>query len=60
MTEPEPSPRGITLRWPDNPDLHARIKASADANRRSINSEILWLIELGLATNNAPPWKPQR
>ena len=37
----------VNLRVPD--DLHARVKAASDADRRSLNAEILWLIEQGLA-----------
>jgi hypothetical protein len=34
-------------------DLHAQVKAAAAADKRSINGEILWLIELGLKTRDA-------
>ena len=37
----------ISVRIPD--DLHALIKESADADHRSVNSQILWLVETGLA-----------
>ncbi|WGD42349.1 TA system antitoxin ParD family protein [Streptomyces cathayae] len=37
----------FNVRFPD--DLHARVRAQAAADRRSINSEILHLIEVGLA-----------
>ena len=40
--------KNINIRIPD--DLHALIKASADVDRRSLNSQIIWLIEAGLAT----------
>jgi predicted HicB family RNase H-like nuclease len=33
----------ITVRLPD--DLHARVKAAAEMERRSINAQILWCIE---------------
>ena len=35
-----------TLRIP--PELYEQIKQAAERNRRSIHSEILWLIEQGL------------
>jgi plasmid stability protein len=38
----------FALRIPE--DLHARLTTQAAADRRSINSEILHLIEAGLAT----------
>ncbi|MDV7223558.1 TA system antitoxin ParD family protein [Streptomyces prunicolor] len=37
----------FNVRFPD--DLHVRVRAQAAADRRSINSEILHLIEVGLA-----------
>ncbi|AXE78398.1 toxin-antitoxin system HicB family antitoxin [Streptomyces atratus] len=37
----------LNLRIPD--DLHVRLAAQAAADRRSLNSEILHLIEVGLA-----------
>ncbi|MFF3871861.1 Arc family DNA-binding protein [Streptomyces sp. NPDC001978] len=37
----------FNVRFPD--DLHARVRSQATADRRSINSEILHLIEVGLA-----------
>ena len=39
--------KNINIRIPD--ELHALIKASADADRRSMNSQIIFLIEAGLA-----------
>ena len=33
-------------------DLHALIKESADADHRSVNSQILWLLEAGLASRD--------
>jgi hypothetical protein len=42
--------KNISIRIPD--DLHALIKASADADRRSLNSQIIWLIEAGHASQN--------
>ncbi|HEX5497551.1 MAG TPA: Arc family DNA-binding protein [Mycobacteriales bacterium] len=36
----------ITVRIPD--DLHARIVTAAQADRRSLNGEILWLVEQAL------------
>lgn len=38
----------LNLRLPD--DLHARLRTQAAADRRSLNAEILHLIEIGLAT----------
>ena len=38
--------KNISVRIPD--DLHGRIAEAADGDRRSINAEILWLIERGL------------
>jgi hypothetical protein len=37
----------ITLRLPD--DLHAQVTAAAERDRRSLNAEILYLIEKGLS-----------
>lgn len=46
----------ITLRLPD--DIHARLVTQAATDRRSINSEILHLLEVALdavrATTNRP------
>ncbi len=39
--------KNVNVRFPD--DLHAQVKASAEASRRSFNSEVLWLIGRGLA-----------
>jgi len=33
----------ITLRLPE--DMHARLKAAAERNRRSLHAEILWRLE---------------
>ena len=38
--------KNINVRVPD--DLHARIKQASEDDRRSLNAEILWLIEHGL------------
>jgi predicted HicB family RNase H-like nuclease len=38
----------ITLRLPD--DVHARLVAQADTDRRSLNSEIVHLLEVALDT----------
>lgn len=38
--------KNVNVRIPD--DLHARIKQAAGHDRRSLNAEILWLIECGL------------
>lgn len=35
----------ISLRLPD--ELHARLKAEAERNRRSLHAEILWRLEQG-------------
>jgi len=39
--------KNVNVRIPD--DLHALIKTSADADHRSLNSQIIWLLETGLA-----------
>jgi predicted HicB family RNase H-like nuclease len=36
----------VNVRMPDG--LHARLAAQAETERRSLNAEILWLIEQGL------------
>ncbi|MFD8983951.1 Arc family DNA-binding protein [Streptomyces sp. NPDC059564] len=36
----------LTLRLPD--DIHARLTAQAEADRRSLNSEIVYLLEVAL------------
>jgi predicted HicB family RNase H-like nuclease len=36
----------VNVRMPD--DLHVRLAAQAETDRRSLNAEILWLIEQGL------------
>ncbi|WP_083904527.1 Arc family DNA-binding protein [Nocardiopsis kunsanensis] len=41
----------VTVRIPA--DLHARVAAQAKADRRSLNSEILYLLEAGLARTDA-------
>ncbi|WP_330287409.1 TA system antitoxin ParD family protein [Streptomyces sp. NBC_00576] len=41
----------FNVRFPE--DLHARVRTQATADRRSINSEILHLIEVGLAAVSA-------
>ncbi|WP_078652260.1 TA system antitoxin ParD family protein [Streptomyces sp. NRRL F-525] len=46
----------FNVRFPD--DLHARVRAQAAADRRSINSEILYLIEVGLAGVSAKAGSP--
>jgi hypothetical protein len=47
----------FNVRFPD--DLHARVRAQATADRRSINSEILHLIEVGLdAVSAETPDRP--
>lgn len=39
--------RNLNLRIPE--DLHRQIQQAAEKDRRSINSEVLWLIETALA-----------
>lgn len=36
----------VNLRLPD--DLHARVKQAAQQDRRSLNGEILWLLDRAL------------
>jgi predicted HicB family RNase H-like nuclease len=38
--------KNINLRLDDK--LHARVKAQADHDHRSLNQEIIWLLERGL------------
>lgn len=40
--------KNVNVRIPD--ELHVRIQQSAERERRSLNAEILWLIERGLGT----------
>jgi hypothetical protein len=40
-----------TIRLPN--DLYDRIKAAAEADRRSAHEEILWLLEKALTSRNA-------
>ena len=42
--------KNINIRIPD--ELHALIKTSADADHRSLNSQIIWLLEAGLASRD--------
>jgi hypothetical protein len=42
--------KNISVRIPD--DLHALIKESANADHRSLNSQIIWLLETGLAARD--------
>jgi hypothetical protein len=46
----------FNVRFPE--DLHARVRAQAAADRRSINSEILHLIEVGLTAVSADAGSP--
>ena len=46
----------FNVRFPE--DLHARVRAQAAADRRSNNSEILHLIEVGLSTVSADAGSP--
>lgn len=41
----------ITLRLPD--DLYAQVQTAAETAHRSVNGEILWLIERGLEAEQA-------
>jgi hypothetical protein len=46
--------KSVNVRFPD--DLHARVKAVSERDRRSLNAQILWLIEKGLqASDSSPP-----
>lgn len=48
----------ITLRLPE--DVHARVVTQAEADRRSLNSEIVYLIEGGLeSATSAREGKPE-
>ena len=38
--------KNVNVRIPD--ELHVRIQQAAETDRRSLNAEILWLIEQGL------------
>lgn len=38
--------KNVNVRFPD--DLHAQIKQAAERDKRSLNAEILWLIERAL------------
>lgn len=38
--------KNVNVRIPD--ELHARIQRASERERRSLNAEILWLIERGL------------
>jgi predicted HicB family RNase H-like nuclease len=46
----------ITLRLPD--DVHARLATQAETDRRSLNSEILHLLEVALTTVEADDESP--
>ncbi|MDQ0760536.1 Arc family DNA-binding protein [Streptomyces canus] len=46
----------FTLRIPD--DLHARLITQAETDRRSLNSEILHLLEVALTTVRADDESP--
>jgi predicted DNA-binding protein len=38
--------KSISVRFPD--ELHERLKQASETDRRSVNAEILWLVEQGL------------
>ena len=38
--------KNLNVRMPD--EMHARLAAAAEASRRSLNSEVLYLLDLGL------------
>ncbi|WP_051741672.1 Arc family DNA-binding protein [Streptomyces xylophagus] len=46
----------FNVRFPE--DLHARVRAQAATDRRSINSEILYLIEVGLTAVSTDAGSP--
>lgn len=46
----------ITLRLPD--DVHSRVAARAETERRSLNSQIVHLLETGLAADEAHDESP--
>ncbi|WP_406161378.1 Arc family DNA-binding protein [Streptomyces canus] len=47
----------FTLRIPD--DVHSRLIAQAETDRRSLNSEMLYLLEVGLgAVSSETPNRP--
>lgn len=43
----------LQVRIPE--DLHEQAKQAAEDDRRSLNAELLWLIELGLKQREAQP-----
>ena len=46
----------ITLRLPD--DVHARVVARAETERRSLNSQIVHLLEIALAADQSHDESP--
>jgi predicted HicB family RNase H-like nuclease len=44
--------KNLNVRFEDE-DLHQRVKDAATEDRRSLNSEILWIIERGLDARDA-------
>jgi predicted HicB family RNase H-like nuclease len=42
--------KNVNVRIPE--DLHALIKASAETDHRSLNSQMIWLLEAGLAVRD--------
>jgi plasmid stability protein len=49
----EEAPVSLNLRLPR--DLHTRLKEQAARDRRSLNAEIVWLLDRGLAETETRP-----
>ena len=45
-----------TIRFPD--DLYARVQRAAEEDMRSLNAEVLWLIERGLTAAESTSSSP--